>query len=117
MVLFDRTTFVTASIAADADHTAFASAFDLVCTVALRPCVGVTRSLVNQAGGYTYTVEFSAPKLGGNMALVTKGAGTALTGTLADVVVANKQQGNELQGTFRLSLDGTLTARVCLGVP
>jgi len=46
------------------------------------------------------------------MALVTKGAGTALTGTLADVVVANKQQGNELQGTFRLSLDGRTTGEI-----
>ncbi len=104
------TTTITIGIAS-LTTTTFAAAFNGMCAANLN-CVGVTRSATaNVAAGYTWTVEFTAQELGANIGLMTV-ASPALTGRNAAVLVADHIQGNELSGTFRLSLGGYVSAEI-----
>lgn len=67
--------------------------------------VSVTRTGPTQAMGYSWEVTFSNKTVGGNQPDIETAA-AALTGSGADIVISETQQGNQLTGTFTLSYDG-----------
>lgn len=72
--------------------------------------VTVTRTGPTQAMGYSWEVTFSNKTVGGNQPDVGSPAAN-LTGSGANIVVSETQQGNQLTGTFTLSYDGGCLSR------
>lgn len=70
--------------------------------------VSVTRAGPTQAMGYAWEVTFSNKTVGGNQPEI-ESPSSELTGSGADIVISETQQGNQLTGTFTLSYDGAST--------
>lgn len=73
--------------------------------------VSVTRTGPTQAMGYSWEVTFSNKTVGGNQPDI-ESQSSDLTGSGADIVISETQQGNQLTGTFTLSYDGTPALRL-----
>lgn len=73
--------------------------------------VSVTRTGPTQAMGYSWEVTFSNKTVGGDQ-LDLESASDELTGSGADIVISEAQQGNQLTGTFTLSFNGETSSEI-----
>lgn len=73
--------------------------------------VSVTRTGPNQAMGYSWEVTFSNKTVGGDQPEVTS-VSDNLSGSGADIMISETQQGNQLTGSFTLSYNGETTSEI-----
>ncbi|DAZ98274.1 TPA: hypothetical protein N0F65_008959 [Lagenidium giganteum] len=75
------------------------------------PSIQVTRSAATQAFGYTWSITFSDPANGGDVATLGL-IRPSLSGQNAQAQVVESIKGNELGGTFQLKFNGETTGPI-----